>query len=81
MTSNKTCQAVPVFPVAISNRGVSRPYSCLREGYIYVFVKFRHGASMYETVTGEAIGCDRYFPAAVRNELTMCLDSSIPQCG
>ena len=30
MTSNKKCQAVPVFPVVINDRGVSHPYSCLR---------------------------------------------------
>ena len=44
--SNKTCQAVPVFfPVVINNRGMSHPYSCLKEGYIYW--KFRRGPCMY----------------------------------
>ena len=35
-TSNKMCQAVPVFLTVISNRGLSHSYSCPSEGYRYI---------------------------------------------
>ena len=39
MTSNKIMSGSAIFPpIVIDNRGVSHPYSCLREGYI----SFRH---------------------------------------
>ena len=62
---NKICQAVLVFLVVIKNRGLSHPYSLLREGYIS-FWGLDEVLVCTETVTREAIECNWYVPAAVR---------------
>ena len=56
-----------VFPVVVNNR-LSHPYSCLREGYIS-FWSSDMVLICTETESREAIECNRYFPAAVRNKL------------
>ena len=68
VTSNKICQALPVFPVIINNRELSHPYSWLREGYVS-FWNLDMVLASTDTVTRQAFECNRHFPTAIRNEL------------
>ena len=84
LTSQEICQAVPVFPAEINNRGVSHTWICLREGR-FSFWSWDMAHVCTKTATRKAIECDRYFPATVRSEFTsqcrgsVCLKEGLHQ--